>query len=54
MSPLEPQCPYHRICPQWIGGPACLNFNWERMYCYKEKKKITDQINEALKKHHEF
>lgn len=46
----EAKCPYHRTCPNWIGGPACLEYNWLKMVCFQERKKEHDEMKEALKK----
>jgi len=40
----EAKCPYHRSCQQYIGGVACLNFNWEKMDCFKQRKKKDDDM----------
>ena len=46
----EAKCPYSKSCKGYIGGIACLDYNWTEMDCFKEKKEKSDSIKEILKK----
>lgn len=53
---IEAKCPYHDSCGHYVGGIACLNYNWEKMDCFKQKKKkdedmknLKEQIRRTIK-----
>ncbi len=35
------KCPYSESCKNYIGGIGCIDYNWEKMYCYKKKEEET-------------
>lgn len=47
---IEAKCPYHDSCGHYVGGIACLNYNWEKMVCFQERKKKDDDMKEMQQK----